>query len=240
VSVPVVLLHPLGVDHRFWGPVIAAVPDGLGRVVALDLLGHGKAPLPAVPATVEEMADAVEAELVRHGRVHLVGVSLGGLVAQVVAARSPDLVKRLVVADAVAVYPEPMRSMWRQRAALVRASGLQAVSEPMEALWFTPAFREKHPDRVATVRGLLMDTDPEGYARACEALAVADTTAVVSGISAPMLVACGTDDAQPFRMATDWFAQEVPGTRVAWLEGGHATAYEHPREFAELLVDFLQ
>lgn len=238
MSTPVVLLHPLGVDHRFWDPVRDALPEHIGPVVAPDLLGHGAAPLPGTEPTIEELADAVESEIAEHGRVHLVGVSLGGLVAQVIAARSPALVQRLVIADAVAVYPDAMRSMWRERAALVRASGLEPIVEPMEALWFTSAFRERRPEEVATVRRLLRDTDPEGYARTCEALALADTTGVVSSIKAPMLVACGNDDAPPFRTAVDWFAEEVPGTRVQWLEGGHAATYEYPREFVDVLTDF--
>lgn len=240
MSTPLVLLHPLGVDHRFWNPVIEALPGELGDVVVPDLLGHGSAPLPPKGATVEDFADAVERDIAGHGRANLVGVSLGGLVAQVLAARRPDLVERLVLADSVAVYPEVMRAMWRDRAETVRREGLAAVVEPMEALWFSAAFRRDGSEAVAGVRRMLLAGDPEGYARTCEALAVADTTGRVAAIAAPLLVACGTDDAPPFRQATEWFAATLPAVTVAWLPGGHATAYEHPQPFADAVVGFLR
>jgi 3-oxoadipate enol-lactonase len=237
----VVLLHPLGVDHRFWDPVCRALPPVLrDAVVAPDLLGHGKAPLPGAGATVHDLADAVELELAGHDRVHLVGVSLGGLVAQVVAARRPDLVERVVLADAVAVYPDTMQAMWRDRAATVRGAGLASVVEPMEALWFTEEFRAEAPGAVRRVRELLMAGDPEGYARTCELLADADTTKDAAAITAPVLVVCGEHDAPPFRAATEWFADQVADVSVVWLPGRHATAYEHPGAFADVLTSFLR
>lgn len=239
MNAALVLLHPLGVDHRFWNRVVEALPDGLGDPVVPDLPGHGSAPLPPRHATIEDFADAVETDIARHGRVHLVGMSLGGLVAQVLAARRPDLVERVVVADSVAVYPDAMRAMWRERAATARREGLEAFVEPTEALWFSSSFRRDEVEAVAHVRRTLLASDPEGYARACEALAAADTTDVVGSITAPVLVVCGEDDAPPFRQATRWFGQMLPEATVAWLPGGHAAAYEHPKRFADVVDDFL-
>ena len=236
----IVLLHPLGVDHRFWDPVRKALPAELSPVIAPDLLGHGKAPLPSPAPTIEEYADAVEAEVAGGPPVHLVGVSLGSLVAQVLAARAPELIDHVVLADGVTVYPEAMRSMWRERAGTVRAEGLAAVVEPMESLWFSPSYRAKSHEQITSVRSLLLAHDPGGYARTCEALAIVDLTEQVGSITAPTLVACGRDDAPPFRAATDWLAENLPDGRAVWLRGGHATAYEHPEEFAEVVAGFLR
>jgi len=240
VTASLVLLHPLGVDHRFWDPVVAQLPDDLGPLDVPDLLGHGSAPLPPEGATVADFADAVEKELAGRHRVTLVGVSLGGLVAQLLGARRPEWVERLVLADTVAVYPEPMRSMWRRRAVTVRSEGLQAVVEPTEGLWFSDAFRRDGAHSVAEVRRMLLAGDPEGYARTCEALAGADTSDLVASISAPVLVACGQHDAPPFREAADWFVRTLPDATMTWLPGGHANAYEQPRPFADALAGFLR
>jgi pimeloyl-ACP methyl ester carboxylesterase len=132
-----------------------------------------------------------------------------------------------------------MRAMWRDRAATVRREGLGAVVEPMEALWFSEAFRRDGTDAVARVRRVLLAGDPEGYARTCEALAAADTTGIVGSVAAPVLVACGQDDAPPFRQATEWFIATLPAATVAWLPGRHAMAYEHPKSFADVVADFL-
>jgi pimeloyl-ACP methyl ester carboxylesterase len=222
MTTPLVLLHPLGVDHRFWDPVRTYLPDAIIR----DLDG----------ASVAEMADGVEQSLAGFDRVDLAGVSLGGLVAQELAARRPDLVRRLVLADTVAVYPEPMRVMWRERAAAVRRTGLEHIVAPTLALWFSEA---APPDAVSRVRALLLSGDPERYARTCEALAAADTTETAAKIEAPVLVACGKHDAAPFRQATEWFAATLPDATVTWLPGGHATAYEHPEAFVDAVTEFI-
>ncbi|MET0419197.1 MAG: alpha/beta hydrolase [Actinoplanes sp.] len=222
MTTPLLLLHPLGVDHRFWDPVRQYLPDAITR----DLPG----------AAVEDIADAVEESLAGYDRVDLAGVSLGGLVAQVLAARRPGLVRRLVIADTVAVYPDAMRTMWRERAAAVRQSGLEQIVEPTIGLWFSEA---APPDAVSRVRALLLSGDVERYARTCEALAAADTTGLAGRIAAPTLVACGKHDAPPFQQATEWFAATLPNATVAWLPGGHATAYEHPEAFVDALTRFL-
>ena len=239
MTAPLVLLHPLGVDHRFWDPVREALPAPFGDVVVPDLLGHGGAALPPVDPTVDDFVTAVEEELDGLDRVDVVGVSLGGLVGQVLAARRPELVRRLVVADAVAVYPEAMQQMWRDRAATVRREGLAVVAEPMEQLWFTEAFRRTAADRVAAVRKVLLAGDPEGYARTCEALATADTSEAARTIEAPVLVLCGSQDAPPFRQAVEWFTSSLEDVSSAWLPGGHATAYENPQDFADAVARFL-
>ncbi|WP_250031254.1 alpha/beta fold hydrolase [Paractinoplanes maris] len=219
MTVPLVLLHPLGVDHRFWDPVRPFLEPDL---ITPDLSG----------ATVEEMAEA----LALTEPVDLAGVSLGGLVAQVLAARRPDLVRKLVLVDTVPVYPEGMRDMWRQRASLVRREGLPPILAPTEKLWFTEA---APPEAVSRVRALLLSGDAERYAQTCEALAAADTTTLVPSIKAPTLVACGKYDAPPFREAVDWFAATLPDATVTWLPGGHGTAYENPHAFADAVAGFL-
>ncbi len=117
------------------------------------------------------------------------------------------------------------------------------ASAPWSSRWrrcgSLPTTACSRPTRSQAVRALLLAGDPEGYARTCEALAVADTSAAVPSIAAPTLVVCGEADAPPFRMALDWLARSLPDARTAWLSGAHATAYEHPDEFADLLVDFL-
>ncbi len=238
-TTPVVLLHPLGADRSFWSGVVGRLDHP--EVVTPDLPGHGDAPLPPRGATLSAFADDVVDSLVERGSapVDLVGVSLGGLVAQEVAGRRPDLVRRLVLVDTVAAYPEPMRQMWRERAATAREHGLEVLTGPMEAMWFTGEFLERSADDVAGVRKTFLAMDPEGYARACEALETADTTGLAPAIEAPTLVVCGDHDAPPFVAATTWLTEQIPDARAHWLPGKHAVVLERPDEFAAALRDFL-
>jgi 3-oxoadipate enol-lactonase len=239
-SPAVLLLHPLGVDRTMWDPLVERL-DGM-HAFAIDLLGHGAAPPPQTRSSVEDYA-AAAADLLRRrddGPVHVVGVSLGGLVAQVIASAHPELVARLVIVDAVPVYPEQMRQMWRDRATAVRADGMSAVLDPTLALWFTQAARERSTPEVARARDLLAVADPEGYARSCEVLETADTTDRLPSIVAPTLVVCGTEDAPAFTAAAPRMTASIPDARLEWIEGArHAAAFERPDAMRTLLQEFL-
>lgn len=236
----VVLLHPLGVDRTFWNPVLPLLAEHLADhdVVAVDLPGHGRGADTPLDLTIESVADDVALTLAEPGRypVVLVGASLGGIVAQALAARHPEQVDRLVLVDTVAVYPEEMRSMWRERAALARTDGLASFVEPTVRAWVTdPASTVAH-----WLRRTLAAAHPAGYAAACEALAVADTRAGVAAIRAATLVMCGVEDAPPFRDAARWLARALSGGDVVWLPGRHAAVVEQPAQFIAALTGFLR
>lgn len=236
----VLLLHPLGVDRSVWGPVAERL-DGFS-VLTCDLPGHGQTPRPDGPNDVDAIAGKLAATLREQGSgtVHVVGVSLGGLVAQALAAQHPEAVDRLVVVDAVAAYPPAMRAMWSDRAALVRSAGMQAVIEPTLQLWFTAATLQGGDEVVGHVTRLLRTADPEGYAVACELLAEVDNGPLLADIEAPTLVVCGDDDAPAFTAAAPTMAAAVQDGRLVWLEGlRHAGALERPDAFADLLRSFL-
>jgi 3-oxoadipate enol-lactonase len=231
---PLLLLHPLGSDGSFWSPVAPL----LGRPCAApDLLGHGRAPLPPRPASVSAYADA----LVLDEPVVAVGISLGGLVAQALAASRPGRVRGLVLIDTVAVYPEPFRDTWPERAALARAGGLAQLAEAMETMWFSPGFRERHPGVVEAARATFEATDIEGYARTCEALHAADLTGAVARAGVPTLVVCGERDAPAFVEAAPVLADSAEDGELAWLAGAqHASVLEQPEHVAARLRDWLE
>lgn len=227
------LLHPLGTDSRCWDLVPLADLDAF----AVDLPGHGSAPCLPRGAGIAEFADVVAGRLGGE-RVDVVGVSLGGLVAQALAIRHAELVDRLVLVDTVAVYAEPMRQMWRDRARTARSGDLASLADPMAAMWFTePFLAEPTPARI---REWFLAMDQEGYARACEALESADTTGTAGGITARTLVVCGAGDLPAFTEAARWLHEHVPGSELAWLSGKHAVFLERPAEFAALLSRFLR
>jgi pimeloyl-ACP methyl ester carboxylesterase len=240
-SPPIVLLHPLGSSRAFWGPLReqwrkAGLGDGL---LALDLPGHGGAELPPTSPVVADYSEAVLDELDRAGlaTADLVGVSLGGLVAQHLAVHHPDRVRRLVLAGTVAVYAPATKTMWLARAEQARREGLAALVRPTARLWFSEVF-ETHPDAQRALAGL-SETNTEGYARACEMLAEVDLRAEVGSIRTPTLVVCGQNDGVEFRQAARDFARWIPSARLVTLPGQHAVAIENACDFATALAAFL-
>lgn len=226
----VVLLHPLGADHRFFDPLLPYLAGR--RVLRVDLPGHG-ATGPLGDYTIAAMATRV-ARTIRHQGVRsavVVGTSLGGLIAQQLAVDAPDLVAGLVLADTVVCYPEPLRELWRSRAAELESEAT-TVSDYLEstiAIWF-----DEHAPQSALdyVRQVLATTTAAGYAQACHALATADLTGTTGSINVPTALVCGRDDGAAFRAAIDWFAERIPGSTVNWLDHRHATALQDPAPFA--------
>jgi 3-oxoadipate enol-lactonase len=234
MSTPIVFLHPLGADARFWDPVRAVL--GSHSTVSIDMPGHGAAPPSPAGAGIDAYSAPVALQVAALGEpAHLVGMSLGGLVAQQLAAAHPELVASVVLADTVPVYPDPMRQMWRERAAIARAGDLASLVEPMVEMWFTAELAQAEDQRVEQARRTFAATDPEGYARTCEVLADADLRDSVSAIAAPTTVVCGEHDASPFRDAAQWLS-DTTGGALYWLPGRHACAVEHQERFADLVT----
>lgn len=234
------LLHALGVSGGCWEPVAALLDDF--TVLSPDFPGHGSAALAASPMTARMLADSL-AEKLRDAqitRTHVAGMSLGGLVAQELAAAHPDLVDRLVLIDTVATYPEVVRQQWRDRARIARESGMASLVAPTIEAWFTQDAIDSGSSTVGFVKEMIAGANPEGYARACELLERADTRSSLGAIAAPTLIVCGSDDLPAFIAAVPMFDESIADAQVAWIEPGrHSAVLESPEKFVAALREFL-
>jgi 3-oxoadipate enol-lactonase len=238
---PAVLLHCLGVDHRFWD-FAAGLADAF-TLLTYDLPGHGATPVPAGPYDIADLSKQLAGLFRRHdlAHAHVVGISLGGLVAQHFAATWPGLVDRLVLIDTTPRYTDELRRMWVERAATARTAGVAALVDGLLNIWFTPEFVAANGPAVRYVRTALARTSGEGYALACEALGAADLRPLARQIAAPTLVLCGADDIASFLDAARWLTENIRGTRLAWLPGArHASVLEKPDEAVALMREFLR
>jgi 3-oxoadipate enol-lactonase len=227
----IVLIGSLGTTLNMWEPQIAAFSVD-HRVVAVDLPGHGGTPTPARPPTVASYAEEVIALLDAHNieLFSVVGLSFGGAVAQVLAARHPHRVTSAVIAASAPAF-DP--AFWRARARAVRRDGLAAVLELTSRRRFSETFRDAHPDVAAASLRELATMDPEGYAACCEALA-SFSEPVAHQIRAKTLVIAGADDVvTPPRLARE-IALLVSSARLQVLpRAGHLVSLEQPELFNE-------
>lgn len=189
----VVLLGSLGSDRSMWDPQIAGLAD-VADVVAVDLRGHGSSPAPAGPYSIAEMAEDVLAVVDSLGRaeVHLVGLSLGGAIAQWIAVHRPTRAASLTLLCTAARFGE--KQAWLDRAAATRSDGTESLADTVLARWFTPALLARDTDLAARHRGMIASTSDEGYASACEALSQWDNRADLGRVAVPTLVVAGEDD----------------------------------------------
>jgi 3-oxoadipate enol-lactonase len=239
---PVVLLHCLGVDHRLWDDVVSDLHVDF-RVLCYDLPGHGETAALAHGYTIDDLADQLAGVLeAQHvARAHIVGMSLGGCVAQAFAARYPERVDRLVLADTTPVYPPALQQTWATRAAIARAEGVAPLIADKLVIWFTPDFAAADGPKVRYVKETLAACDGESYALACEALAAADLREHVRRIRARTLIALGDGDLPPFHDAARWMNQAIQSSRVELIaDARHAAPLQQSAAFATLLRDFFE
>ncbi|WP_328394446.1 bifunctional 3-oxoadipate enol-lactonase/4-carboxymuconolactone decarboxylase PcaDC [Nocardia sp. NBC_00416] len=189
----VVLLGSLGSHRSMWDPQVAALSPEY-EVLAVDLRGHGESPGSGGDCTIADLAGDVLALLDRldHASVHLVGLSLGGAVAQHIAAYAPTRVRTLSLLCTAAKFGEPRN--WLDRAAAVRAEGTGSIAGAVVARWFTTGLAERDADLIARSRAMVEATSDDGYAACCTALAEWDGRADLARIVAPTLVIAGAQD----------------------------------------------
>lgn len=226
---PLVLLHCLGMNWRFWD-VLEPLTDRF-ELIAYSLPGHHDSPLPAGQYGAPELTAQLKAIAAREGlaRFHLAGISMGGSVAAHFAGTHPDMVDRLILCDCTPKYDADSRANWPVRAAAAREKGVASLIPMLMQVFFTPAsLAEDGPD-VQFVRRTFEACSGEGYARACEMLAMVDAEAEVRRITAPTLIMLGSEERQAFKTAAAWMAAHIAGSRVVEVPAaGHASVRERP------------
>lgn len=235
-GVPTLLVHPLGADHRYWSSIIEHLPRG--RYLSYDLPGHGGRPAPNRAYTMGDLADDAIHLLDSAGiaSARIVGVSIGGMVAQDIAARFPDRCSHAVLVDTVPHYPEDFAANLTARGRLVLEQGTAALLDATLALWFTAEFIAAEPSATELVRNMLGAASPAGYARACEALVAADLREAAATITVPTSIICGSDDVPAFRHGAEWLHNAIPDSSLAWINGGrHAAALERASALGGIL-----
>jgi 3-oxoadipate enol-lactonase / 4-carboxymuconolactone decarboxylase len=238
-----VLLNSLGATTAMWDPVVGPLAEQF-QVVRLDTRGHGDSP--ASPATtaltiadlgadVLAVLDRVQAEL-GVARVHVAGVSLGGMVATWLAIHHPERVARLALVCTSARL-EPAQG-WLDRAATVRTSGLDAVVDPIQSRWTTPALAKRDPALMKEMRAAFTATDAESYAQCCEALAVMDLRADLHRIAAPTLVVAAAEDTAIPPVNSYTLHEAISGSRIELIAGAaHIPTLDQPAILVSLLLE---
>jgi 3-oxoadipate enol-lactonase len=236
----VVLLHPVGLDRRFWDDVVGFLAPTC-RVIAVDLRGHGDSDVPAGSFSLDDLAaDVAELiEAIGQPPAVIVGCSLGGMVAQGVALAAPHLVAGLVLANTSHDRDSASRAALHGRANQVLA-GMPTATPTSIARWFNDAYRADHPQRVQRLETCLLAADPIVHARSWRAIADLAYGDRLAGIAAPTLVVTGSDDRSVPMTAALAMAAAIPGAQHTDFAGaGHLTPYERPAEFAALVAAFV-
>ena len=240
---PVVCMtHSLTSDGGMWAEQVGALLAGGYQVLRLDMRGHGGSTPFEGAYTIEELAADVIAilDFLGFDKVHLIGLSMGGMIGQVIAADHPRLLRSLMACATSSQWVGDATFM-RDRMDLVQSTGSLAeiVDQNMERR-YSDNFRLRCPERWVALRQTFLGTSIAGYIGCMEAILKHNVSGRLNGITTPTLVVAGADDLATPPEANQDIARNIPGAEYAEIAGGrHFLNVEFETEFNHIMMAWL-
>lgn len=235
------LIHSLLTELTVFDGVVPGLAR-TRRVTRINLPGFGKSAPVELNSLAEHAAHVanVMRELKLSPGTEVFGNGFGAFVALQLALDHGAKFGPLVVADALAAFPEPARAPFRNMAQAVRSKGMEAVLDTAIGRMLPPGFQEKYPQSVMERKQHLKTVDAACFARACLALAEMDLTPRLASLEKPTLVMCGAlDQTTPPALARE-LAAKIPRARYREIpDSGHCPMLEQPQALVAFMMEFL-
>ena len=237
-SAVLVFSNSLGANYSMWDPQANEFRKKF-RVLRYDMRGHGQSPPTPGPYSIELLASDVIAMLdaLDLDRVHFCGLSMGGMIGMWLALNAPERLNKLVLSNTAAKIGTA--EGWNARIEAVQKNGMKSLASAILERWFTPAFRRKAPETMASIVKMLEETNPDGYAACCAAVRDFDCREKLSGIRTPTLVIAGAHDSGTPPADGRFLVKQIPGARYVELDGAHLSNIEAQDQFNNELAALL-
>lgn len=239
----VLMLHGIGGGHLAFAPQVESLASSGYRAVAWDMPGYGHS-APIEPYTFKGLAQSCIAliESLQCGDVTLLGHSMGGMVAQEVVARRPELVSKLILCGTSPSFGKPdgdwQREFIAQRTAPLDAG--KSMAQLAEVLVPQMVGPGSLPEGVRLATHCMSLVPASTYRRALEALVTFDRRANLSHILAPTLLVAGEQDRNAPPAVMKKMADAILHSTYIEMRGiGHLQNLEAPEDFDGLLLNFL-
>ncbi|MFM0336290.1 alpha/beta fold hydrolase [Paraburkholderia fungorum] len=239
----VVLIHGVGMNQTVWSPQIEALTASY-RVAVYDMLGHGDSALPTAAPTLDEYAAQLEALLdaMRIERAHVIGHSMGALVALEFALTHPQRTLSVTALNAVYDRTPAQREAVMTRAATLGDVPLDTGVDATVSRWFGDPVPGHLTQAAQAVRGLLLSVDPVGYARTYRLFACSDAAHVgrLADLAVPALFLTGECDPNSSPAMSRAMAAAAPFGRAEIIANErHMMNVTDPEGVNERLLAFL-
>jgi 3-oxoadipate enol-lactonase len=235
------LVHHLSGDLSVWDQIAGYFRDDY-TVLRYDLPGHGESAAPVEPLSIEQLSEHLAGLLSKLGvnSTHVVGLSVGGMIAQQFAVDHADRLDTLTVVGAPVFTTPEMTPSFNKRAATVRENGTSSIVDETVQSVLTERFRKAHPEVVEHVGEMVERTSVEGFARVAEAIRDFDLRGQVISIKTPTLVVVGKHDVDLPPSQSKVVADSIPGAKFEILDAAHLSPAEETQRFVALLETFMR
>jgi pimeloyl-ACP methyl ester carboxylesterase len=237
---PILLIHGLGSGARDWGMQAPFLSQNF-QVVTFDVRGHGQSDKPPGPYSIPLFA-ADTIELIRSlelAPVHIVGISMGGMIAFQVALEAPEMVKSLVIVNSGPEFVlRSPRDIIRglQRLLIVRLFGMRRMGEALSKSLF-PKEEQGELRRLFVERWA--ENDRQAYINSMRAIVGWSVADRLGEIDCPSLIIAADQDYTPVSLKETYVARMPQAELVVIADSRHATPVEHPEQFNKVLMEFL-
>jgi 3-oxoadipate enol-lactonase len=226
-------------NMSMWDCTVPALIDRY-QVLRYDTRGHGQSSVPPGPYNIPQLADDLVAlmDALKIQRAHIMGLSMGGMIAQQMGARYPERVASLLLCDTASEMPP--RSLWEERFAIARKDGIAGLVESTIKRWFTAPFIARAPADIDKVRQMILGTNVEGYINCGSAVRDMAQTTMLLKIKAPTLIMTGRQDPACTVEQSTVLHRMIDTSKMVVIEdAAHLSNIEQPQVFNSEIRKFL-
>ncbi len=237
---PVLFIHGLGSSTEDWEYQVPAFSEH-HKVITYDVRGHGRSSKSPPPYSIRAFAQDT-AELIRHldlGPMHVVGISMGGMIGLELALDHPAMIRSLTICNAgpcLQLKGISGRLMLATRLSIMHLMGMKAVGKKLAREMFPKPsqveLRQKVKNRWAR-------NDTKSYAAAVRAIVEWNVENRLQELTVPILVVKGDADKTPSEMTDEHIARMFDARKVVIADSMHATPVDQPEAFNEKVLDFI-
>ncbi len=242
---PIIFISGLSMDKEFWAPVVEHLKHQY-ECITFDNRGVGESSKPRSGYTIPDLARDTMGLLDRLSisRAHVVGCSMGGMVAQVMALQRPELVAGLVILGSMASRDHRSAHVIKTRSFLQRRLNRYEYSLTVAAWFFGPEALAKPGYAEDWARKEAEKPHPQAlyaFDQLVDGIGQFDVRAQLKNIHQPTLVTVGEQDILTPPYQSRIIAESIPGAELVVLPGvGHFCITEDPRGFADRVASFLK
>jgi 3-oxoadipate enol-lactonase len=234
-----IFINSLGTDFRIWDGVVDILKYH-GNILRFDKAGHGLSSIKNEKLEIKNYAfDVITLmDLLKIQKAVVVGLSIGGIIAQYLAIHHLERIERLVLSNTAPKVGS--EEGWNTRIEAVKKDGIASIADNVMKIWFSENFRNNRTSELLGYKTMLSNINLDGYSQACEALKINDLTNDVGKIKVPTLCFAGTEDGSTPPALVKAMADLIPSSKYILIEGvGHIPCVEVPELISKHILEIL-